>query len=181
MEERSKYIIWPHYSQTNTLQWAPESVWIWWQKKKYCPCYESNPGHPAHSQALLLTELQWLHANVVTNSFEQGSSWEANNHSASQEISYLLCHLKVPWSQEPTNGPYPEPDASNSQFPPYFPKIYSNIILPSMPGCSEWFLFFRFPNQNILCISHLYQVYYMSCPSYPPQYDHLIISGKAYN
>jgi hypothetical protein len=29
------------------------------------------------------------------------------------------------------SGPYPEPDAQNSQFPPYFPKIHSNITLES--------------------------------------------------
>jgi len=39
--------------------------------------------------------------------------------------------------------------------PPYFPKINSNIILPSMAISSEWSAPFRFSNQNIVCISHI--------------------------
>jgi hypothetical protein len=44
-------------------------------------------------------------------------------------------------------GPYPEPDESNPQLPPYFSKIQSNIILLSTPS-SEWSLPLRFPDQN---------------------------------
>jgi len=38
----------------------------------------------------------WV-TNVVelTNSMEQSTSWEANSHSASQEIPHLLWNLKV--------------------------------------------------------------------------------------
>jgi hypothetical protein len=36
---------------------------------------------------------------------EQSPSWEANSHSAGQEIPHLL-----PCSQEPAAGSYPEPD-----------------------------------------------------------------------
>jgi hypothetical protein len=32
-------------------------------------------------------------------------------------------------------------------FPPYFPNIHSNIILPSMPRSSEWFFPTYFPNK----------------------------------
>jgi hypothetical protein len=56
---------------------------------------------------------------------EQSTSWEANSHSASQEIkkfpafygnwSSLLC------SQEPATGPYPEPYESNPHLPILFP------------------------------------------------------------
>jgi len=36
-------------------------------------------------------------------------------------------------------------------FPPYFPKICSDIILPSMPRSSEWSLPFRLFDQNCVC------------------------------
>jgi hypothetical protein len=36
-----------------------------------------------------------------------------------------------------STGPYPEPNASVHNFPNYFPKIYSNITLSSMPRSSE--------------------------------------------
>jgi len=37
----------------------------------------------------------------------------------------------LPSSQEPTSGPYPEPDESSSHLAPSFPKVHSHIILPS--------------------------------------------------
>jgi len=46
-------------------------------------------------------------------------------------------------------------------FPPYFSKIHSNIILPSMPRSSEWFLAFRLSNENISCLSHFSCAYYV--------------------
>jgi len=42
----------------------------------------------------------------------------------------------LPCSQQPTTSPCPKPDAS-SPHPPYFPKIHSNIILPSKLIYSE--------------------------------------------
>jgi hypothetical protein len=42
----------------------------------------------------------------------------------------LLC------SQDPSTGPFPEPDASSPRLPIYFPKIYSNVIIPSTPMSS---------------------------------------------
>jgi hypothetical protein len=45
--------------------------------------------------------------------------------------------------------------------PPYFPKILSNIILLSMPTSFERSLPFRFPDQNLLCIFHLFHSCYM--------------------
>jgi hypothetical protein len=43
----------------------------------------------------------------------------------------LLC------SQEPTTGPYPEPENPVSILPPHFPNIESDFILPSTPRSSE--------------------------------------------
>jgi hypothetical protein len=48
------------------------------------------------------------------------SPWEANSHSVNQEIPYLLWYPKVRTSS--ANGPYPEPDESNSHIPTLFHK-----------------------------------------------------------
>jgi hypothetical protein len=67
---------------------------------------------------------------LTTNCTEQSPSWEANSHSASQEISRLLWNPKVflPGSQEPAKGPCPEQDESSPHLRNYFPKNHSNII-----------------------------------------------------
>jgi len=78
-------------------------------------------------------------SNYLTNSTEQSPSWEADSLSASEEILPLLWNpeCSLPCSQEPTTGPYSDPDASTPLSPPYFSKIPSNIILPSMLRSSE--------------------------------------------
>jgi hypothetical protein len=60
-------------------------------------------------------------------------------------------------------------------FPPYFPKIHSNIniIFPPSSRSSEWALPLTFTNQNIvrmyhLCLSH---TCYMPYPSHLPWFD----------
>ena len=45
-------------------------------------------------------------------------------------------------------------------------KIYLNIILPSMPGFSKWFLSLRFPHQIPVGISPIPHMCYMHCPSH---------------
>jgi len=65
-------------------------------------------------------------------------------------------------------------------FPPYFPNIHSNIILPSVPRSSEWSHPSNFSDQNFECISHLSHVYYMSCHLILLDLITLIISIEAY-
>jgi hypothetical protein len=56
-------------------------------------------------------------------------------------------------------GPDSEPDASS----PHLPTLFlSNIIFASMPRSSEWFLPFRFCDQNFIYICHLSHVYSFS-------------------
>jgi hypothetical protein len=55
--------------------------------------------------------------------------------------------------------------------PPYFPKIHSNIILPSIPRTSESSLPFKFSNHNV-CYSLLSHACYMPLPSHPPWFNH---------
>jgi hypothetical protein len=59
----------------------------------------------------------------------------------------------LPFSQDPATGPYPEPDASSPYSPTYFPKIHSNIILPSRPNSSEWSVLFKFSEKNLVTLS----------------------------
>jgi len=40
-------------------------------------------------------------------------------------------------------------------FRPYFPRIHSNVILPSTPMSSDWSPPLRFSNRNFVCTFHL--------------------------
>jgi hypothetical protein len=67
----------------------------------------------------------------------QSHSWIANSHSASQEIPRLLWNPKVRYSVYKILPLVPILSQMNpvQTFPPYFPKIQSNIIPPT-PGYS---------------------------------------------
>jgi hypothetical protein len=62
----------------------------------------------------------------ITNLMQQSPSWEANCHSTSQEIPYILWNLKVHKSQ-PLVHILSQLNPINT-FPPFFSKIRSNII-----------------------------------------------------
>jgi hypothetical protein len=66
---------------------------------------------------------------------EQGHSWEANSHSAGQEMPRLLWNPKV--YHRVHKNPSLVPILSQMHpvhiFPPCFPKIHSNIIQTSYP------------------------------------------------
>jgi len=53
----------------------------------------------------------------------------------------------LPNSQQNVTDPYPEPDASNLHL--FTVTIHSNINFMSKPRSSEWFLPFRFSDQNL--------------------------------
>jgi hypothetical protein len=44
----------------------------------------------------------------------------------------------LPPSQEPSTGPYPEPDRSNPPIPSYLSKINFNIVHPPTSWSSQW-------------------------------------------
>jgi hypothetical protein len=90
----------------------------------------------------------------VTNSMDQSPYSEANSHSASQEILRLLCYTKVHYSvhKRPPLIPILSQMRPVRTFPSYFPRVHSNIILPSTSVSSEWPLPFRFSDQNFVCI-----------------------------
>jgi hypothetical protein len=80
-----------------------------------------------------------------------------------------------PCSQETATSPYP------GTLPPHvlplhsiFLKVHFNIIFPSKPRSSKWFLSLRFPHQNPVCISSLPRCYM------PRQIVFLIVSPEQY-
>ena len=61
----------------------------------------------------------------------------------------------LPQPQEPATCSSPEPDQSS---PLYVSNINFNIILPSMPRCSEWYLSIRSPHHNSICTPYSWHV-----------------------
>jgi len=59
--------------------------------------------------------------------------------------------ISLPLSQEPVTDFYLSHRNAVHTLPPNLSKIQTNIILPYTPRS----LPFRFPNQNVLCISHV--------------------------
>jgi len=80
-----------------------------------------------------------LDISSLTNAMEQSPSWEANSHSASQEMHRILWNTKV--QHHVHNGPPLVPILIEMHpvhyFTPCFPKIHSNIIFPSTLWSSE--------------------------------------------
>jgi len=76
----------------------------------------------------------------------------------------------LPCSQEPAAGPYPHMHLVHT-FPPCFPKIHSNIVLPSTPVSSKLSISFRFSDPNYASISQIYHACYTPRQYHPPWLD----------
>jgi hypothetical protein len=55
---------------------------------------------------------------------------------------------------------------------PYLPKVHLKVILPPMPGSSQWSLTFGPPNKNPLNTSPLPHACHMSRPPHSPWFNH---------
>jgi len=57
-------------------------------------------------------------------------------------------------------------------FPLYFPKIHSDVILPSTSRFTEWSALFMLSNQNVVYTYRLSHACYVPHPSHSPWFDH---------
>jgi hypothetical protein len=97
--------------------------------------------------ALSITGRMWYDefGLTVTNSIKQSPSWQANSHSASQEIVFILWNPNSGYRVHKNLPLVPILGQMNPvhNFSPYFPEIHSKIIPPYMPRSSDWSLHFR--------------------------------------
>jgi len=102
------------------------------------------------------------------------SPWEANSRWASQEIPRLLRNPMVNYRFH--NSPALVLILSQMNPVPTslinFSNSHSNVILPSMPLCWEWSLFFRSSDKNSVCIFQSVLACYMTHTSHPPCFDY---------
>jgi hypothetical protein len=82
-----------------------------------------------------------------------------------------------PHSQQPANGPYPEPGESTAFPPANLPKVHFDPILPSTPWSSRRSLSSDLSHQILLHFSPLSHACHMS---HPPHARCLMISGDEY-
>jgi hypothetical protein len=75
-------------------------------------------------------------------------SWSRNSPS------FMEPKVSLPFSQQLATGHENQTNPVHI-CPPYFPKIHSNITLPSTRRSSEWSLPDRFSNQNLVRISNI--------------------------
>jgi hypothetical protein len=94
---------------------------------------------------------------------EQISSFEANFPSATQEMSHIICKLKVHYyvyKSSPLSRPKPEDSSSDLKI-----RFFGCHL--SMFRSSKLSLAFRISDSNFVVISRLFHASYMFCPSHP--------------
>ena len=70
----------------------------------------------------------------------------------------------LPHSQVPATCPYPEPHRSSPCPRIPLPELHFNIILPSTPGSSKWYISLRFP--TIILHTPLQSHIRATCPAH---------------
>jgi hypothetical protein len=108
----------------------------------------------------------------LSNFTEHSPPWEANSHSASQEIPRLLRNPKVHYHVHKGQLMVPIHSQVNTlhTFSPYIPKIQFNSTFPSMPRSYEWSL--RILRLQFCMHFYLSHACYVSRPSHDPRFDH---------
>jgi hypothetical protein len=88
---------------------------------------------------------------------KQSPSWEANNHSTSQQIPHNLWNPKVHYCvhKSPSLVPFISQMHPVHTFPLYLPKTHSNVIFPSTPRSCAWSHSFKFPINIFMHFSFL--------------------------
>jgi hypothetical protein len=107
------------------------------------------------------TTLSEITLLVKTNSMEPIPSWAASTFSDSQEINHTLRNPKVHYHVKGS----PPIDTILNQMNPTSPFVKSLTPIPCFP--------IMLLHQNSVCISPLLHMRQTSCPSHPPQFDHI--------
>jgi len=131
------------------------------------PCYLWNlmVHYHVHKHPLLIRVVSQM--NPIHNSVEQSPSWEADNHSAIQQIppfyatgSFIAVFTRaLHWSLSSNRW-----IQSATSHPCSF-KIRSNVIPPRTTKASERSLPFMFFDQNFVCTSHIPDACYKHRPN----------------
>jgi hypothetical protein len=150
----SAYLVMIHYHTLQRRHWLGSLKKFWksiniyasWEfcTKLWCCLevgYDFLPGkadatgkiltqHIFHCRLLLLPPAPILNLLLLKLLIELSPSWGQANCAATQEFPqhFMEPEGSLPWSQEPSTGPYPEPYQSN----PYNP-IHFNIVHPHTP------------------------------------------------
>jgi hypothetical protein len=112
-------------------------------------------------------------SNEVTNAMEQSPSWGANiTQPVKKSPPPPPWNTKVYYRVRKSPPLVPVLSQLLNTLPPYFYKTHSNFIFLSTARSFKWSLLLRFYNQNIICMSHLSHVCYMSRQSHPSWFDH---------
>jgi len=106
---------------------------------------------------------------------EDSPSSEANSHSGSPEIPHLLWNPKVRYHVQKGQPLVPILSQMNPDhnFPPYFPNIYSNIVLPSTPRSSECLFSSGFLNK--ILHAFISPMHVITCPAHQVLLDLIIL------
>jgi hypothetical protein len=71
-------------------------------------------------------------------------------------------------SQQPANGPYPEPGESTPHPPANLLKVHFDPTLPSMPWSSKWCLSLGLSHQNPVHVSSLSHAFHIPHQPHSP-------------